>query len=285
MCSSDLIAPDARRGWVAFAILHASSPMAYQFLLVETTDRIATVTINRPDKLNALNGAVLDDLEAAFTGLAVDSSVGAIILTGAGRSFVAGADIGEIAGEAADALERFATRGQRVLRAIERMRKPVIAAVNGFALGGGCELALACHLRIASTKAKFGLPEVKLGLIPGYGGTQRLPRLVGRGAALRLMLSAEPIDGTEAHRIGLADLLAEPEQLMGAARTFTTTILAHGPVAIARALEAVDTGLDLTLDAGLAAEATLFGGLGHTADMREGTKAFLEKRPPVFRGA
>jgi enoyl-CoA hydratase len=259
--------------------------MAYQFLLVETTDRIATVTINRPDKLNALNGAVLDDLEAAFTGLAVDSSVGAIILTGAGRSFVAGADIGEIAGEVADALERFATRGQRVLRAIERMRKPVIAAVNGFALGGGCELALACHLRIASTKAKFGLPEVKLGLIPGYGGTQRLPRLVGRGAALRLMLSAEPIDGTEAHRIGLAELLAEPEQLMGTAQTFATTILANGPVAVARALEAVDTGLDLTLDAGLAAEATLFGGLGHTADMREGTKAFLEKRPPVFRGA
>ena len=259
--------------------------MAYQFLLVETTDRIATVTINRPDKLNALNGAVLDDLEAAFTGLAVDSSVGAIILTGAGRSFVAGADIGEIAGEVADALERFATRGQRVLRAIERMRKPVIAAVNGFALGGGCELALACHLRIASTKAKFGLPEVKLGLIPGYGGTQRLPRLVGRGAALRLMLSAEPIDGTEAHRIGLAELLAEPEQLMCTAQTFATTILANGPVAVARALEAVDTGLDLTLDAGLAAEATLFGGLGHTADMREGTKAFLEKRPPVFRGA
>lgn len=259
--------------------------MAYQFLLVETADRIATVTINRPDKLNALNGVVLDELEAACAALASDASVGAVIVTGAGRSFVAGADIGEIAGEAADALERFAVRGQRVFRGIERMRKPVIAAVNGFALGGGCELALACHLRIASTKAKFGLPEVKLGLIPGYGGTQRLPRLVGRGAALRLMLSAEPVDGAEAHRIGLAELLAEPEQLMGAARALATTILANGPVAIARVLEAVDTGLDLPLDGGLAAEATLFGSLGHTADMREGTRAFLEKRAPAFRGA
>jgi enoyl-CoA hydratase len=258
--------------------------MPYELLLVETADRIATVTINRPDKLNALNASVLGELAGAMQALAADAAVGAVIITGAGRSFVAGADIGEIAGESTSSLEKFARRGQEIFRAIERTSKPVIAAVNGFALGGGCELALACHVRVASTKAKFGLPEVKLGLIPGYGGTQRLPRLVGRGAALRLILGGDPIDGTEAHRIGLAEFLAEPDALITTARTFATSILANGPVAVARAIEAVNRGLDEPLDAGLAIEARLFGTLGDTEDMREGTRAFIEKRAAAFRG-
>ena len=258
--------------------------MPFEQLLVETSDRIATVTINRPDKLNALNGAVLTELADAMAALTADNGVGVIILTGAGRSFVAGADIGEIASVGSSALASFARNGQAVFRAIERTAKPVIAAVNGFALGGGCELALSCHVRIASTKAKFGLPEVKLGLIPGYGGTQRLPRLVGRGPALKLILSGEAVDGTEAYRIGLADILVEPDALIATARAFAVGILANGPVAVARALEAVDLGLDLPLDEGLAMEARLFGTLGDTVDMREGTRAFIEKRAAAFRG-
>ena len=258
--------------------------MPFQHLLVETSDRIATVTINRPDKLNALNGAVLAELADAMSALAADDGVGVIMLTGAGRAFVAGADIGDIASASSSALESFARNGQAVFRAIERTTKPVIAAVNGFALGGGCELALSCHVRVASTKAKFGLPEVKLGLIPGYGGTQRLPRLVGRGPALKLILSGEAVDGTEAYRIGLADILVEPDALLSTARAFAAGILANAPVAVARALEAVDLGLDLPLDQGLATEARLFGTLGDTADMREGTRAFIEKRAAAFRG-
>ncbi|MCC7195224.1 MAG: enoyl-CoA hydratase/isomerase family protein [Gemmatimonadaceae bacterium] len=259
--------------------------MAFEHLLLESSDRIVTVTINRPDKLNALNADVLGELDTAFDAIAGDSGAGGVIVTGAGRSFVAGADIAEIASEPPASLEAFAKRGQALFRRIEQSRKPVVAAVNGFALGGGCELALACHVRFASTKAKFGLPEVKLGLIPGYGGTQRLPRLVGRGAALRLILSGEPIDGPEAYRIGLADAVAEPEALLPAARSFVASVLANGPVAVARALDAVDLALDLTLDEGLTAEARLFSSLGDTADMREGTRAFLEKRAAAFRGA
>ncbi|HXD23846.1 MAG TPA: enoyl-CoA hydratase-related protein, partial [Gemmatimonadaceae bacterium] len=167
---------------------------------------------------------------------------------------------------------------------IELSSKPVIAAVNGFALGGGCELALACHVRIASTQAKFGLPEVKLGLIPGYGGTQRLPRLIGRGPALQLILTGDPIDGTEAARLGLANAVVEPGALIAAARAMAATMLKNAPVAMARAIEAVDVGLDATLEDGLRLEARLFGSLESTADMREGTKAFLEKRPAAFRG-
>lgn len=258
--------------------------MASDLILVETRQQIGTVTINRPDKLNALNAAVLGELETAMQRLGSDAGIRAIVITGAGRSFVAGADIGEIANASRGTLQAFAERGQAVFRAIEQTRKPVIAAVNGFALGGGCELALACHIRVASTKAKFGLPEVKLGLIPGFGGTQRLPRLVGRGPALRLILSAEPIDGTEAHRIGLADLLAEPETLMTTAYTLADACMANSPVAIARAIEAVDVGLDLSLDHGLRSEATLFASLGDSNDMREGTLAFIEKRAPAFRG-
>jgi enoyl-CoA hydratase len=253
-------------------------------VLTETRHHVGTITINRPDKLNALNAAVLAELEAAVTQLASDASVRAIVITGAGRAFVAGADIGEIAQESRDSLQAFALRGQKIFSAIERTRKPVIAAVNGFAFGGGCELALACHVRLASTAAKFGLPEVKLGLIPGYGGTQRLPRLVGRGAALRLIMSGDAIDGAEAHRIGLAELIADPEKLMETAYAFADACAKNGPAAVARAIEAVDAGLDHTLGDGLRVEAQLFGSLGDTTDMREGTQAFLEKRAAKFTG-
>ncbi len=259
--------------------------MAYELLLLEISDRIATVTINRPDKLNALNDAMMRELSAMIDELTANKDVGVIVLTGAGRAFVAGADISRLAVAEQGELEKFARFGQGVFRRIELSAKPVIAAVNGFALGGGCELALACHVRIASTQAKFGLPEVKLGLIPGYGGTQRLPRLVGRGPALQLILTGDPIDGTEAARIGLANAVVEPDALPGAARAMAAAILKNAPVAIARAIEAVDVGLDATLDDGLRLEARLFGSLDETFDMREGTKAFLEKRPPAFRGA
>ena len=259
--------------------------MAYDLLLLDISDRIATVTINRPEKLNALNDAMMREIGAVFEELAADKSVGAIILTGAGRAFVAGADITRLAVAAQGELEKFARFGQGIFRKIELSSKPVIAAVNGFALGGGCELALACHVRIASTQAKFGLPEVKLGLIPGYGGTQRLPRLIGRGPALQLILTGDTIDGAEAARLGLANAVVEPDALMGAARAMASTILKNAPIAIARALESVDVGLDATLEDGLRLEARLFGSLEETSDMREGTKAFLDKRPPEFRGA
>jgi enoyl-CoA hydratase len=259
--------------------------MPYELLLLEIADRIATVTINRPDKLNALNDAMMRELSTMMDELTVNRDVGAIVLTGAGRAFVSGADISRLAVAEQGELEKFARFGQGVFRRIELSSKPVIAAVNGFALGGGCELALACHVRVASTQAKFGLPEVKLGLIPGYGGTQRLPRLVGRGAALQLILTGDPIDGTEAARIGLANMVVEPDALLSTARTMAATMLKNAPIAMARAIEAVDVGLDATLDDGLRLEARLFGSLDETADMREGTKAFLEKRPPAFRGA
>jgi len=259
--------------------------MAYELLLLEISDRIATVTINRPDKLNAMNDDVMLEIARAIDELAADERVGAIIFTGAGRAFVAGADISRLAVAKTGDLEKFARFGQGVFRRIELLSKPVIAAVNGFALGGGCELALACHVRVASTLAKFGLPEVKLGLIPGYGGTQRLPRLIGRGAALQMILTGETIDGAEAARLGLANVVVEPDALLAAARALAATMLKNAPIAIARAIEAVDVGLDATLEDGLRLEARLFGSLESTADMREGTGAFLEKRPPRFRGA
>jgi enoyl-CoA hydratase len=259
--------------------------MPYDLLLLEISDRIATVTINRPDKLNALNDDVMLEISKAIDELAADERVGAIIVTGAGRAFVAGADISRLAVAKTGDLEKFSRFGQGVFRRIELLSKPVIAAVNGFALGGGCELALACHVRVASTLAKFGLPEVKLGLIPGYGGTQRLPRLIGRGAALQMILTGDTIDGAEAARLGLANIVVEPDALLTAARAMAVTMLKNAPIAIARAIEAVDVGLDATLEDGLRLEARLFGSLESTADMREGTGAFLEKRPPRFRGA
>ncbi|MBL8997828.1 MAG: enoyl-CoA hydratase/isomerase family protein [Gemmatimonadetes bacterium] len=259
----------------------------FEFLLLDITDRIATVTINRPDKLNALNAAVIGELDRMFGELATRPQVGAIILTGAGRAFVAGADIAEVAAAAATpaGLEATSAFGSAVFTRIERGPKPVIAAVNGFALGGGCELALACHFRIASTQAKFGLPETKLGLIPGYGGTQRLPRLVGMGRALQLIFTGEMVDGTAAAAMGLANSVHPPEALMEAARSIARETIKNGPLALAHAIHAVTAGADLSLDDALALESKEFGAVGRTADMREGTRAFLEKRSPEFRGA
>jgi enoyl-CoA hydratase len=258
--------------------------MPYELLLLDVVDRVATVTVNRPDKLNALNARVMRDLGAMVDELLDRADVGAVVITGAGRAFVAGADISALATAAAGELEKFARDGQALFRRIEQSPKPVIAAVNGFALGGGCELALACHVRIASSQAKFGLPEVRLGLIPGYGGTQRLPRLIGRGRALQLILTGDAIDAAEALRVGLVNAVVEPAALLGAAHAMARAMLKNAPIALARAIESVDAGLDASLDDGFRLEARLFGSLEDTTDMREGTRAFLEKRPPDFRG-
>ncbi|MEK6612861.1 MAG: enoyl-CoA hydratase-related protein [Gemmatimonadota bacterium] len=258
--------------------------MPYEFLIVEVADRIATVTVNRPDKLNALNARVLEELDGVFGALATDRHVNAVIVTGAGRSFVAGADIAEIAGHDAAGLERMSAAGQAIFNRIERLPKPVIAAVNGFALGGGCELALACHIRVASEHAKFGLPEVKLGLIPGYGGTQRLARLIGKGRAMQLILSGEQIDAAEAYRIGLVNALATGPTLHEVAQSVALQVARNGPLALARAIEAINDGFDRLPDDAMAIEARLFGSLGGTKDMAEGTAAFLAKRPAQFTG-
>jgi len=259
--------------------------MNYQTLLFETKDGIAFVTINRPDKLNALNDLVMLELADAAERIATQSDIKGAILTGAGpKSFVAGADIADLSRQGPFDGKARAQRGQRVLRRLETCGKPVIAAINGFALGGGCELAMACHIRIAGENAKFGQPEVKLGIAPGYGGTQRLPRLVGKGVAMQLILTGETIDAPEAYRIGLvnkvvpaADLLAESEKMLRG-------ILAMGPLAVRLAMEAVDQGLEMSLDEGLLLEANHFGLLAATQDMKEGTTAFLEKRSAKFQG-
>jgi enoyl-CoA hydratase len=258
----------------------------YEFLKLELADRIATVLIDRPDKLNALNGKVIAELDRMFGELSQREQVGAIVLTGAGRAFVAGADIAEIATAAeGPGLEELSASGGRVFTRIERLNKPVIAAVNGFALGGGLELALACHVRLAASTAKFGLPEVKLGLIPGYGGTQRLPRLIGRGRALQLVLSGAMIDADTASQFGLVNAVYPPEALLDVARSMAKEMAQQGPLALAHAIAAVAAGADLPLDDALALESRHFGALGRTADMHEGTRAFLEKRSPNFRGA
>jgi enoyl-CoA hydratase len=257
----------------------------YTNLQYEVQDGIATISINRPDKLNALNEQTVQELADAVRETARDEEVRGIILTGVGqKAFVAGADIAELAKMGPVDGVQISRLGQQVLREIELSRKPVIAAVNGFALGGGCELALACHLRIASENAKFGLPEVKLGIIPGYGGTLRLPRIVGKGRALELILSAEMIDAQEAHRIGLANRVVPQDQLMDETRKLMQTILRNGPVALALAIECTTRGMEMALDDGLALESNLFGLLAATDDMREGMSAFLEKRRAEFKG-
>lgn len=259
--------------------------MPYSTLLLDITDGLARLTVNRPDKLNALNGTVIGELGDAATELEQDPAVRAVILTGAGsKAFVAGADISELAGQ--DPLEgkARALRGQRVFRQLERLGKPVIAAVNGFALGGGCELAMACHIRIASENAKFGQPEVKLGIGPGYGGSVRLPRLVGRGRALEVLLTGQMIDAQEAWRIGLVNRVVPADQLLPQSEALARTIMEQGPQAVRAVLELVDAGYDMAQDDALLLEANLFGLLSATADMREGTAAFLAKRPPRFEG-
>jgi enoyl-CoA hydratase len=260
--------------------------MSYQQILFETDEQgVALVTINRPDKRNALSIELVAELEAAFDRVENDRSVRALILTGAGdKAFVAGADINELAALPPIELRRYALRGQAVFRRLDRCGKPSVAAVNGYALGGGLELAMACSVRFASENAMFGQPEVKLGITPGYGGTQRLPRLVGRGRALEMLLSGESVDATEAHRIGLVNAIVPQANLLPHSRSWLNKVLANGPLAVGLVMETVDAGLDSGLDSGLRLEATAFGMSAATEDRREGTRAFLEKRRPVFAG-
>jgi enoyl-CoA hydratase len=259
--------------------------MDFNNIRLEKRPPLAVLTLNRPKALNALDAGTLRELESAFEDLAGDSAIRVVLLTGAGgRAFAAGADIRELAAVAPEEGRVFALRGQGVFRRIETLGKPVIACIQGFALGGGCELAMACTLRIAAEDAKLGQPEVKLGIIAGYGGTQRLPRLVGRGAALKMLLSGAIVDAQEALRIGLVDEVVPVGDLMGRAAALATEIAANAPLAISETLHAVDEGLSLPLELGLLREAGRFGELCATADKAEGTAAFLEKRTPVWTG-
>ncbi|HUD55450.1 MAG TPA: enoyl-CoA hydratase-related protein [Terracidiphilus sp.] len=252
---------------------------------LEKRPPLAIVTIDRPKVLNALNAATLTELEAAFDELAVDPDIRVVLLAGAGgRAFAAGADIRELVPLTPEEGRAFALRGQGIFRKIETLGKPVIACIQGFALGGGCELAMACTLRLVADDARLGQPEVKLGVICGYGGTQRLPRLVGRGAALRLLLTGAIIEAQEALRIGLVDEVVPASQLMQRAEALALEIAANAPLAVAETLHAVDEGIDLPLEAALEREAAGFGHLCGTADKTEGTQAFLGKRPPNWTG-
>src|SRR4051794_32278270 len=258
----------------------------YSHILFEADDSgIAQITVNRPDKLNALSSAVIAELHDAFERIANSAAIRAAIVTGAGeKAFVAGADINELAVFSAFEFREHAIRGQRTFRVLETCGKPTVAAVNGFALGGGLELAMACTVRFASENAKLGQPEVKLGIIPGYGGTQRLPRLVGRGRALELLLAGDPIPAAEAYRIGLVNAVVPQAELLAYSRTWLEKVLANAPVALGLAIEAVDLGLDVGFEAGSRFEAAAFGIAAATDDRREGTRAFLEKRKPLFTG-
>jgi len=254
-------------------------------VLYETTGPIAYVTVNRPQVLNALNHETWEGLGRAFEEAQKDPAVRGVILTGAGeKAFIAGADISELAEITAVEAQKSSRFGQSVLDLIENLGKPVIAAVNGFALGGGCETAMACTIRVASEKAKFGQPEVTLGLLPGGGGTQRLPRLVGKGRALQLILSGEIISAQEAYRIGLVNEVVPPAELIPRAEAILKRILANAPIAIRLSLEAVNKGVEASQDEGLALEASFFGLCAGTEDKKEGTAAFLHKRPPQFQG-
>jgi enoyl-CoA hydratase len=258
--------------------------MNYSTLLVESRNRIAFVTINRPDKLNALNSQAKAELEAAFEGIRDDSEVDVVVLIGAGeKGFVAGTDIKELTSLDEQSGKSFSEGGQAVFNTIENLGKPVIAAVNGYALGGGTELALACHIRIASENAKFGQPEVNLGIIPGYGGTQRLARLIGKGRALEMILSGDQIDAQEALRIGLVNKVVPLPDLLKTAEALATKIISKGQIAVKLALQSVNATHELSLAAGQSLEAELFGRCCKSEDFKEGTTAFLEKRKPVFK--
>jgi enoyl-CoA hydratase len=259
--------------------------MAYENLLFETKDQIAHITFNRPKVLNALNRKTVEELGDALNHAREDSSVRVLILTGAGeKSFVAGADINELAQRTPVDGKDFSLFGQEVFRRLETMGKPSIAAINGFALGGGCELALSCTMRIASKNARLGQPEVKLGIIPGYGGSQRLARLCGKGIAHELILSGEMISADEALRIGLVNRVVEQTELIPTAESIAKKIVANAPLAVKFAMEAVEHGMEMPQEDGLFLEATLFGLCCATEDMREGTRAFIEKRPAQFKG-
>jgi len=256
-----------------------------QNVLLERDGHLAVVTVNRPKVLNALNMATMEELRTAFHEIKNDVGVRVVILTGAGeKAFIAGADIGELAQHDAVSAKQYTHRGQSVLNLIENLGKPVIACINGFALGGGCEIAMACTMRLASETARLGQPEVKLGIIPGYGGTQRLPRLVGKGIAMQLVLTGEMISGQEAHHIGLVNEVVPAASLIARAEAIAQKIIANPPLAVQYAMEAVNKGMEMTLGEGLYLEATLFGVACATEDKKEGTRAFLEKRPAVFKG-
>ena len=258
---------------------------AFENISYETKGAIALLTINRPKALNALSQATLAEIKSALDDARDDAIVRGVILTGAGdRAFVAGADITEIASISAVEAAEFTRRGQSVLDLIENLGKPVIAAVNGFALGGGCEIAMACTFRLATENAKFGQPEVRLGVTPGFGGTQRLPRLIGKGRALQLILTAETIDADEAHRIGLVNEIVAPDKLLARAEEILHVINANAPLAVRFSLEAVNRGLDVGQAAGLVIESALFAICASSQDKHEGTAAFLEKRIPQFSG-
>lgn len=259
--------------------------MPFETLLLEIEDHIAILTLNRPKVLNALNDQLFRELDAALDELAADRQVRAVLLTGSGeKAFAAGADIQELATVSPLGGQRLAMRGQRVFSKLEALGVPVIACINGFALGGGCELALACTFRLASEAARLGQPEVKLGLIPGYGGTQRLPRLVGKGAALKLLLTGDMIGAAESLRIGLVDEVVPAADLMTRGRQLAAAIAGVAPLAVAQCIAAVNHGTSLPLEEGLAIEAALFGLCCATKDKAEGTAAFLQKRTPNFSG-
>ena len=263
----------------------AAAAATYETILYAKKDRVAYVTLNRPKVLNALNHIALSELKAAFQDASSDHDVRGVILTGAGeKAFIAGADITELARIDAVEAEEFTRDGQAVLNVIENLGKPVIAAVNGYALGGGCETAMACTIRLATEDATFGQPEVKLGVIPGYGGTQRLPRLVGRGRALQLILSGAMISAQEAHRIGLVNEIVPRSELIPRAQAILSQITANAPLAIKFALEAVNKGLETSQAAGLFIESSPFAICAASDDKKEGTTAFAERRAPQFKG-
>lgn len=259
--------------------------MADDNLLTARDGAVLTLTINRPKVMNALNAETLGALDAAIASAAADANIRVIVLTGAGdRAFVAGADINELAVQTPVGGREHARRGQTIFDRIEQVGKPVIAAVNGFALGGGCELALACHVRVAAEGARLGTPEVKLGIMCGYAGSQRLPRLIGKGRALELLLTGEMVDAQEALRIGLVNRVVPKDRLIAEAEGLLRKMLANGPVSLRFTLEAVNAGLEMHLAEAQEMEATLFGLICTTEDMKEGTKAFIEKRPAKFQG-
>src|SRR5712692_4250292 len=259
--------------------------MTFDNILFEKKNSIAYVTVNRPKVLNALNMATMEELRAAFHDIKNDASLRAVIFTGAGeKAFIAGADIAELAKHDAVKGKEYTHRGQSVLNLIENLGKPVIACINGFALGGGCEIAMACTMRLASENAKLGQPEVKLGIIPGYGGTQRLPRLVGKGVALQLILTGGMIDAQEAYRIGLVNEVVSSAELIGRAEAILKQIAANAPLSVKYALQAVNNGVETSLSEGLLLEASLVAICTSTEDKKEGTSAFLEKRPAKFQG-
>jgi enoyl-CoA hydratase/carnithine racemase len=262
-----------------------ASALNFENIVYQKKGPIAYVTLNRPRVMNALNKATINELRSAFEDARDDSAVRGVILTGSGeKAFAAGADIAEIANNTAVEAEEATRRGQALTDIIENLGKPVIAAVNGFALGGGCELAMACTIRIAAETAKFGQPEVKLGVMPGYGGTQRMPRLVGRGRALKLILSGDIIDAAESYRIGLVDELVLAAQVTERAEAVLNKIITNAPLSVKYALEAVNKGLETSVAEGLLIEASLFAVCASTDDKKEGTSAFLEKRAPKFQG-